>query len=595
MDFSPWHVSQPAWLWTLLAIPLVGILLWLYDQRRHSLQQLEIFIDKHLIPYLLPKEQSHQKKTWFSLVLWSLAWACLALALAGPRWDFREIAPFRRDQSLAILLDLSESMNAADIAPSRLVRAKQKIEELLRQAEGVKIGLIAFAADPHMIVPLTEDTETIRHLLPSLDSELVYAQGSKLAPALEMAQKMLQHDPGHNRAIAVISDGGFEDAQAIHTAKKLGEQGVVIYAIGVGSVEGTTLKNRRGNIIKKNGSPIISRLEKERFQEISTMGQGRYFDSDQAEPLALIFADLQKRSDLQQEVHKTQRLWQERFSLFLLPVLPCLILWFQRGYLFLLLFLSFTPHYASAALPSYFYNTEQRAQQAYMQADYAAASRAFHDPYRKGVACYRMGEYATAEELFRQSHRPEVAASAAYNLGNALVQQNKLAEAVTAYEEVLARWPDHQAARENLALVQKMLAQPQPPPDDRPSSSQPAQPQNQTHRPQGQQESAPPAKDKHTEEPPAQPAPPEADPSQTPLHADRPESSQSSTPETKDHRDEPSEVPHPQPGSPAPRSQDDLDADLWLNQIKNDPKSFLKNKFHLESKKNRISEEVDPW
>ena len=83
-----------------------------------------------------------------------------------------------------------------------------------------------------MIVPMTEDKETIRHLLPSLDTDLVYVQGSKLAPALEMAAAMLENEPGNNKAIVVISDGGFEDASAIHTAKRLAEKGILLYAIG---------------------------------------------------------------------------------------------------------------------------------------------------------------------------------------------------------------------------------------------------------------------------------------------------------------------------------------------------------------------------
>lgn len=611
MDLSQLHFAHPLRLWTLLAIPLAWGLFFFYYREQQPLHQLEKFIDKHLIPHLLQTGEHKKKRLWPRLFLWSLVWTCLATAFAGPRWDFREIATFTRDQSLAVLLDLSESMNAKDISPSRLGRAKQKIEDLLNMSKGVKIGLIAFAADPHMIVPMTEDKETIRHLLPTLDTDLVYVQGSKLAPALEMAASMFDNEPGDNKAIVVISDGGFEDASAIHTAKRLAGKGIVLHTIGVGSPEGAPLKDSQGSIVKKNGSPVISKLEKEKFSEISKIGNGRYFDAGHSDKIALIFEDLEKRSNLQEELNKTQRFWEEHFYLFLLPVLPFFLWWYRRGCMFALPFLLLVPTHSQASLSSYFYNAEQLADQAYESGDFSAASHAFQDPYRKGVAYYRMGDYAAAEEMFRQSTRPEVASRAAYNLGNALVQQNRLRDAIAAYEDVLQKWPDHKLAKENLELVKQMLEQ----------QEQQQQAGNQNHqegsgeqnnlqnqqrqekkedssqegdaKKQSKQESA---QDSASAENDAGNAQKEKDPGSD-------ESSQNPSEEIEPpHDQEEDRQPQEQPLSfqqekekPAPRSQEDLNADLWLNQIKSDPKSFLKNKFYLESKKNGTKEEVDPW
>lgn len=511
------------WFWALLAIPLA---LGLYYFSKHRfLHQLEKFIDKHLIPHLLIGEKEKKKKLWTGVLLWSFVWSLLVIALAGPRWDFREIDTYTRDQSLAILLDLSESMNAEDISPSRLGRAKQKIEDLLNKAKDAKIGLIAFAADPHMIVPITEDIETIRHLLPTLNTDLVYVQGSKLTPALEMAATMLDNEPGDSKAIVVISDGGFEDGSAIHTAKKLAVKGIIIYAIGIGTTDGAPLKDRKRAIIKKNGSIILSKLEKEKFKEISKMGQGRYFDAGHSEQVSIIFDDLEKRSDVQQKTHKTKRFWEDHFYLFLLPVLPFYLLWYRRGSIFALLLVFFTP----ACSEALFYNQEQRAGQAYDQGDYEAACEGFSDPYRKGVAYYRKGDYKTAEEMFRQSTKQE----APYNLGNALALQNKLQEAAAAYEAVLEKYPHHTKAKENLEVIKKMLEQQQE--EQQPEEQQQEKKENENQEQQNEKE------------------------------------------------------------TPEPRSQEDQDADLWLDQIKNDPQSFLKNKFYLESKKNGTKEEVDPW
>lgn len=570
MDLSQLHFAHPLMFLTLLVIPLVWGLYFLYYQGEEPHHSLEKFIDKHLIPYLLLGGERKKKKMWTHLLLWSLVWSFLTLGLAGPRWSFREIDTFTRDQSLAILLDLSESMNAQDISPSRLGRAKQKIEDLLNLSKGVKIGLIAFAADPHMIVPMTEDKETIRHLLPSLNTDLVYVQGSKLAPALEMGAAMMENEPGHNKAIVVISDGGFEDASAIHTAKKLGEKGIVLYTIGVGSLEGAPLKDRQGAIVKKNGSSVISKLEKEKFREISKIGRGRYFDADHSEDVALIFQDLEKKSGVERKAHKLHRFWKEHFYLFLLPTLPFFLWWYRRGSIFALL-LAFLPNYSQASLNDYFYNEEQKANLAYEREEYAAAARTFQDPYRKGVASYRMGDYKAAEEMFRQSTRPKVASSAAYNLGNCLAQQNKLREAVAAYEDVLAKWPDHAKAKENLELVKKMLEEEEQEKKQQEDNSQENSDQQKDQENQQQGNEKEDASQKQESE-----------------QQSEEEAQNDSTSSEKDSESAAQE-------KPKPRSQEDLDADLWLNQIKNDPKSFLKNKFYLESKKNGTKEEVDPW
>jgi len=614
MDLNQLHFAHPLWFLMLLVILIVWGLFFLYYRRQHPLHQLEKFIDKHLIPYLLLGREQQNKRRWTPLFFWSLVWIGLVLALAAPRWNFREISTFTRDQSLAILLDLSESMNAKDISPSRLGRAKQKIEDLLNSSKGVKFGLIAFAADPHMIVPMTEDKDTIRHLLPSMETDLIFVQGSKLAPALEMATTMLENEVGTNKAIVVISDGGFEDASAIQTAKKVAEKGIVLYTIGIGSLEGVPLKDRQGVVVKKNGSPIISKLEKDKFREISKIGRGRYFDADHSEQISLILEDLEKRSDVQQEANKTQHFWEERFYLFLLPILPFFLWWYRRGYIFNLLLFMLIPTYSRASLSSYFYNQDQKANQAYENGDYPAAAHAFQDPYRKGVTYYRMGDYKAAEEMFRQSTRPEVASSAAYNLGNALAQQDKLHDAITAYEEMLEKWPDHKQAKENLELVKEMLKQQeqqqQQDKEDNQNRHKDSNKQDKKQNQQQQDKKEEPSEEQDKEDQSEEQS--MQDPSSSENDADSDEKQQNhDSDETSEKPSEEQELPQdgeePQEAQqqtmasqnerekPPPRSQEDLDADLWLNQIKNDPKSFLKNKFYLESKKNGTKEEVDPW
>ena len=141
-------------------------------------------------------------------------WAFGVLAMAGPRWDFKEVTAFKSNKNLVIALDLSKAMDASDLKPSRLVRARQKIQDILDDSPGVSIGLIAFAADAHLITPITEDKGAIHYLLGALRTDLVYVPGSRLSPALNLADRLLSAVPGQEKSVLVMSDGDFEDGSA---------------------------------------------------------------------------------------------------------------------------------------------------------------------------------------------------------------------------------------------------------------------------------------------------------------------------------------------------------------------------------------------
>ncbi len=578
MDLSLFHFSHPLWLLAGLILPLVWGVYFLFHRKENTHHQLEMFIDKHLLPYLLINNVN-KKNSLKSLVFWSLVWTCLTLALAGPRWSFREIDTYSPDQSLVILLDLSESMNAADVKPSRLIRAKQKIEDLLNLSKGVKIGLIAFAADPHMIAPLTDDKETIRHFLPFLTTNLVYVQGSRLSPALEMASSMLEAEPGDNKVILVISDGGFEDASAMVTAQKLAKKGIIIHAMGVGTSEGAPVSN------EKTKAKTFSKLDKQRLHEISNLGNGHYLEahySDHDE--TVILNELAKRTESKLKEQKRQ-FWDEHFYLIILPVLPIILWWFRQKHLFATVLLLLLPIFNLEALEiqSYFKNSEEQGEEAFQKGDYEIASTLFQDPYRKGVACYKAENFAEAESLFRESYQAQKTTNAGYNLGNALAQQQKLEEAITAYEEVLKQQPDHVKSKENLELVKKMLEEQQ---------------QNQQQQDQNSQDSKGNKDQKDSDNKDQQKQQDKQDSDQQQKEQDEnknDQDKQDSKEEKPKQEQQKNQDSQDQQTEKAARSEEDVDADLWLNQIVSDPEQFLKNRFCIESKINETKEGLDPW
>lgn len=603
MNFNQLHFASPSWFWGTLLIPLVWTLLLYFAPTKRCLRHLEKFIDAHLIQYLLIKSEDRGQRQWKNLLVWSAVWLFLILALAGPRWNFRELELLSKDQSIVILLDLSESMNARDVKPSRLVRAKQKIEDFIHLSKGVKIGLIAFAADPHMITPLTEDKETIRHLLPLLDTDLVHIQGSRLSPALEMASAMLEVEPGANKAVLLVSDGGFEDETSIGLVKKIANKGIAFHVMGVGTHEGAILQDIKGNPVKKNGTPIMSRLVRESLENISNMGNGRYFEGESLEQgEAIILKELETNARAR-EVAKKKQLWDEGFYLFILPVLPIVLWWYRRGAIVVVLLIFLAPYFdlQAVARQEYFMNSEQLGEFALNDGDYDKAISTFKDPYRKGVAYYKAGNFEAAEKMFRNSSRLDVSSDASYNLGNALARQQKFQEAIEVYESLLKKMPDHKKAKENVEIVKKMLEQQKQ--EDSQFQNDDTQGKEEEisekgAEKEGRKTSNSDAKEqqKIDEFPPSdqtlkQISEQNAEKNQGPSTT---ENNHDNLEQTKEKRDE-KQVAAEMNSKNRPKSEEDQELDFWLNRIPDDPKGFFKNKFYLESKKNGTKQGVDPW
>lgn len=600
------HFTHPFFLLVLLFLPCVWILYFLFYKQTLSFDRLQKFVDPHLLPYLISdKELKQQRSKWKTLLLWSLVWILGSIALAGPRWNEREVETFSKDQTLVILLDLSESMNATDIKPSRLLRAKQKIEDLLNEAKGIKIGLVAFAADPHMITPLTEDINAIKHFLPSLDSSLVYVQGSRLSPTFDMVMQMLKSEDGNNKAILLISDGGFEDlSSALATLKKNSEK-IPIYTLGVGTSQGAPLTDHSGNIIKKEGSPVISRLEKDNLKALSDVSLGSYFEAtplDHSEKV--ILKNLHDKAEAQALMGKKRKIFEEGFYLFLLPLIPIFLWWFKRGSLLSLMFVFVYPHSLNADFTDYFKNSEQKGQKAFEQGDFEAAEHSFQDPYRKGVASYRKGNFAEAENYFRESTRQEVACSTIYNLGNSLAQQGKYPEAIEAYETLLKQWPNHERAKENIQLLKELLKEQ----NNTSQKNENSQKENDEQKKQDTGDSEKKNNEsqdqkKNSEESREDQRKEDQQNRSQPQNNDTPEKKkeepqQSPAKETQEQNQKNSQNTAEKQAmerQEEKQSEKEQDAEMMLRHIDSDPKEFMKNKFILESKKKHTTEGSDPW
>ena len=286
------HFLRP---WWLLALPVLWALVaWL--ARQHSQQgNASAFIDADLLPALrldTAQEDGVGNKPGLRPWPWlALVWTLAVLALAGPSWRHDTTAAYRAPAAWVLVLDLSPSMASPDLAPNRVARARYLVDDILATARDARVGMVVFSDEPYTVAPLTQDVATVRTLLPVLAPDLMPSPGDHLAPALELAQKLLIASGARDKRIVLLSDGFDDPSAALRSAAVLLQQGVALSVVGMGTAGGAPLRNADGSFAQDaKGQPQMARLNTDLLQQLANVGGGRYVDSTQ--PAALL-SDLQ--------------------------------------------------------------------------------------------------------------------------------------------------------------------------------------------------------------------------------------------------------------------------------------------------------------
>jgi Ca-activated chloride channel family protein len=314
------HFEQPAWFWGLLALIPVAIWLW-RSAAKAARGPVHRYADPHLLPHLTGTRELKATERWGRFLRWSLLWALLIAALAGPRWDYTDVRLFHPGNNLLILLDISRSMQADDVAPNRLARARQEVQDLILQNREVRLGLIAFASVPHVLSPITEDTFTILNALPALSTELARLQGSRLHLALDRAEVLLDSLPEDSaRSVLLISDGDFDEPDLVSRIEGLATKGIKLHVMGIGTEEGALVPAAQGGwIMDRQGNPIRSTLSQAMLEDLARAGQGSYqvasFRDDDTEEILEAAAVTRLPPEAGDE---RTRVWNERYYLPLL-------------------------------------------------------------------------------------------------------------------------------------------------------------------------------------------------------------------------------------------------------------------------------------
>jgi Ca-activated chloride channel family protein len=323
MPDTGFHFASPWWLLGLLLILPVGA--WLRRSMVYgNIARINRYADAHLLPHLTGSRELEPRERWRRFGRWALLWSLLVVAMAGPRWDYSEVQLFTPGSDLVVLLDISRSMDVADVRPSRLNRAKQELEDLINQNQGmVRIGLIAFASVAHVVAPITDDGQTIRAILPAIDSNLVRLQGSRLGQALERAQSLFAGQPEKTQhSLLLISDGDFADNRKAleKQIRQLAEGDVRLHILGVGTTDGGPVPGHVGRFLTDSRNrPVESRLEVEELERLAKLGNGAYLSAD------YVIGGNALSSEEEQV-----RVWKERFYWLVLTVMLLLLTTFRR-------------------------------------------------------------------------------------------------------------------------------------------------------------------------------------------------------------------------------------------------------------------------
>ena len=449
---TEFHFLRAGWI---VLIPIAILLIFFFKRRMLTIGNWEKLIDKRLLPYVMSRRQlsDNQYKWW----LISLISVLSIIALAGPTWERIEQPSFRTDQSLVIALDLSRSMNAQDITPNRLTRAKLKILDILERRQGAQVALIVYSANAFTVTPLTSDTDTIIALINSIDTSIMPSRGSYPALAIDKGLQLLNQASVSNGEIILVTDGGIT-SDSFSSAQKLRDEGYRLSALGIGSMNGAPIPKETGGFITDNiGQITISRLEVDDLKDLVEIGGGNYTsitsnDQDIDTLLSEVYSAVRESDD-----SVTTDQWKEFGPWLLLIIVPFGSLLFRKGWVFIFLLTIMPIDNSVYALDwnDLWKTRDQQAKEAMESGDYDKAIELFEDSEWLAAAHYKAGNYRQSANGYNNNSNIDHL----YNHANSLAKIGQFEEAIENYEKVIAEEPNAEDALYNLNLLKDLLSE----------------------------------------------------------------------------------------------------------------------------------------
>ncbi|CAN7524036.1 VWA domain-containing protein [Pseudomonas sp. LjRoot277] len=451
INLSDFHFLRPLWL---LLVPFGALLPWLWRRSRDVQRRLRSNIAEHLLPHLLitPQDQQRFRPEHLACALLMLG----AIAAAGPTWEQDRPDFLENRAPLIIAIDLSPSMDATDVQPSRLEAAKHKLHDLIQRRAGARSGLIAYAGSAHLVLPPTDDPALLDTFIQALSTDLISKPGKNVGAVIEQAKRLLiaEKMPG---TLLLITDGA-DTSQLSGLDKQLDDSALQVLILAVGSEDGGIIHDANGQLrTDSTGRPALGSFDQAALKQLGStldapLGSLTLNDDDLDWIELHAQQHFQAASDEQRELH-----WKDAGYWLCWPLLLIAFFSVRKGWSLnwmagwlLALGIGLQPAPAEAnALTDAFFTPDQQGRWAFEHEHFPQAAAHFVDPYWKGIAAYNAADYDLALASFARLDTPQ----AYFYLGNIYVRRFKFDQAIAAYTQALKVQPQFPEATANLALA----------------------------------------------------------------------------------------------------------------------------------------------
>lgn len=594
IDFELFHFLRPQWFLALLPLALV---IWLLFFRKQGSRGWEAVCDERLLPHILIRKPGRARRA--SLALTALGGLLAVAALAGPAWEKLPQPVFTARDALVIALDLTRSMDAGDVSPSRLERARFKIRDLIEKRSEGQTALLVYAGEAFVVTPLTDDVETIKSQLHALEPDIMPALGNRPDKAVDLSMDLLRQAGRRQGHLLLITD----EAEVEATEESVGslrDEGYRLSILGVGTSHGVPVPLPDGGFLKgRNGEIVIPVLDEKPLRQLAALGGGRYVrltkdDSDVA--LLTDYFSGANDGDEQVATELEADVWREQGPWLVLCLLPLAALLFRRGVLAFLLVVG--PGAVDALdWDSLWLRNDQQGRRAMEAQNYEQAAELFEDPAWKSSAQYRAGNYQGALEALEGLNDIENH----YNRGNSLARLGRYPEALAAYDKALAEAPDHADAQFNKELVERELERQQAQQQQQQGQKQEENKDNQQAQEDEGQATASEGQAEQRQEP--RPEQGQEEPRQSEQGQETERQSEKQPTQQQEAQQSPGRQQAEQDDRQLARNEsltpdeEQQAVEQWLRRIPDDPSGLLRRKFlhQYQQRRYQIDEDEKTW
>jgi len=525
-------------------------------------------------------------------------WLLFCLALAGPSWNQLPQPVHKEDAALVLMLDLSPSMLAEDVTPSRLIKARYKIIDILKTRQQGFTGLVVYGGEAFTVSPLTEDGNTIINLVPTLHPALLPVYGSNTEDAIDAAMDLIKN-AGYQQADILLLTDGVSRAAFGDISSQLKSRNIRLHILGIGTSEGAPIPMGNGGFVKdKNGSILLPKLDSNALRQLADLGGGKFVsmsndDSDINHLLQAVASDFPETTVVSDQ---TFDVWEDYGYWLILLLLPLLLASFRKGVVFVIILaptLLNAPPTEASIWQDLWLTDDQQGYKALQQGDTEAAQGLFENPQWQASAAYKNQDYKTAVEQYSQGK----SADDSYNLGNALARSGDLDGAIKAYDQALTIKPDMDDAIANRQLVEQLKQQQQnqdqsgdPQDQDGESQDQDQQQGQSQQQSEGQQQSESEQQQNTGEE---NQSAEQKQEEQSKAASDEKKSNEEQSEEEQSEEQSEEQQSKQQSEEDSLKEQQQMELQQWLRRVPDDPGGLLKHKFRYQSQQ-RASEQRNP-